>query len=91
MPQQTTTQLYLMKITRYWIMKNLLPLGYTVTKDDGHYYHIDNKRRFIQFNFLDYPEKVIFVNIQEDGATRTSYNGFYQTLDQLKMILGNLW
>lgn len=85
----TSQQQHLSKIVREYL-KNEYP-KWKVTQDDVQFFHINSGMRFLSFNFADFKEQIAFLNIREDGDTRTAYNGFFQTLDQLKDILKNIW
>jgi hypothetical protein len=85
----TTHQSYLQRQIRYYF-KSKLP-EYKITLDDGVYFHANNGKRFFKFNLLDFKEQVAFMNIREDGDTRTVYNGFFKSLDQFKTITESVW
>jgi hypothetical protein len=85
----TTASRYLQMQVRYWMQKN--HPEYKVTLDDEQFYNANNGKRFIGLNFMDFPEKVAFLNIREDGDTRTAFNGFVQKLDQFKNTFENIW
>lgn len=51
--------------------------GYTLTKNDGQYIAANNQKRFIYLNF-DSRRNITYMNIREDGDTRTAFNGYIE-------------
>lgn len=85
----TSQQTYLARIIVCWFKREFPK--WKITVDNEQYFNANNGKRFIGFNFADFKKQIVFMNIREDGDTRTCFNGFVQSLDQVKDIFNNVW
>ena len=85
----TSQQLYLSRIIVWWFKKEFP--RWNITVENEQYFNANDGKRFVGFNFADFKEQVVLMNIREDGDTRTCFNGFVQNLFQVKDILKNVW
>lgn len=81
-----------------YLLSVIESLNYNVTKNDGQYIEAvsihkwdseSNKaisREGMRVMNINVDSDYNFVSIKEDGGTRTVFNGFIETSDQLKLI-----